>query len=132
MILLKAYQYLFYKLYKSIEYTSFPKFWSDWKALIALLGIEMWTGGSFVFYYQAITGKSVNDMIFLLMGMFLVLTNWYLFEHKDKWKGIVKEFDQLPKKQNKKGSFIVLLVVLASIANVVFSVYTLSQSVTVD
>ena len=133
MILLKAYQYLFYKLYRFYETSMYSRWWSDWKALVTIIVMEMWTLFSSAFYYQAFTGN-VPDFDFFIwtISAILAIWNWYLFEHQDKWKNVVEEFDKLPKKQNRIGSFIVLVVILASIANVVFSVYMLSQSVAVD
>ena len=112
----------------------YSKWWSEWKALTTIIVMEILALFSFTFYYQAFTGKSANEFTWFktsiwTVSVILAIWNWYLFEHQDKWKGIVEEFDKLPKKQNRIGSFIVLMVVLASIANVVFSIYTLSQSV---
>ena len=133
MILLKAYQYLFYKLYRFYETSTYSRWWSEWKALVTIIVMEMWTLFSLVFYYQAFTGDAPEiDTLVWIVGAVLAVWNWYLFEHQDEWKDIVKEFDKLPKKQNRIGSFIVLLIVSVSIANVVFSVYTLSQSVNVE
>ena len=129
MIILKAYQYFFYKFYKFYETSTYSKWWSEWKALVSIIAIEMWTLFSLAFYYQAFTGDAPEiDSLVWVIGTVLAVGNWYLFEHQDKWKDIVKEFDELPKKKNRIGSFFVFLVVLGSIVNVFFSIYTLSQS----
>ncbi len=137
MKLLKAYQYFFYKLYRFYETSTYSRWWSEWKALTTILAIELWTIASVFYYVQAQTSKSIMPSSIYNPSTISILIllgggNWYLFEHKDKWKNIVEEFDKLTKKQNRIGSVIVLLVILASIVNVVFSVYTLSQSVAVD
>ena len=134
MKILKAYQYLYYKLYRFYESSMYSKWWSDWKALTTIMVIEIWTLFSFTFYYQAFTGNSVNeyklfDIFFWIIVAIVTIINWYIFQYQDKWREIVKQFDNLPKRKNKVGSIIVLLVCLLIIFNAIFSIYTLSQSV---
>jgi hypothetical protein len=134
MTIFKAYQYLFYKLYSFYETSTYSRWWSDWKSLVTIIVMEIWTFFSLAFYYQAITGKSANELTWFntfiwSISIVIGVWNWYIFVYQDKWKDVVNEFDELPKKKNRIGSFIVLFVVLVSIANLVFSVYILSQSV---
>ena len=112
----------------------YSKWWSDWKALTTILVLEIWTTFSFTFYYQAFTGTSVNefkffDIFFWFIIVIISILNWYLFQYQDKWRDIVKQFDKLPKGENKIGSIIVLLIFLLTIFNAIFSIFTLSQSV---
>lgn len=131
MKLLRGYPYLYYKLYRFYQTSTYSGWWSDWKALTTIVAMEIWTLFSSAFYYQAVTRKSANDLTWFKMSIWissaiLIIWNWYLFEYKDKWKNIVADFDKLPKKQNKIGSIIILAVVLILIANLIFSIYLLS------
>ena len=134
MILLKAYQYLYFKLYRFYESSTYSRWWSDWKALTTIIVLEIWNIFSLTFYYQAFTGKSVNefklfDVFFWIIITIICLINWYVFQYQDKWKENIKQFDKLSKKKNKIGSIIILLFFLIIIFNAIFSIYTLSKSV---
>ena len=48
----KAYYYLFYKLYKFWEYISIPKFWSDFKAIVSIIALEIWSFFSIINFYE--------------------------------------------------------------------------------
>ena len=61
MKLLKLYQYFFYKLYKSIEYTSVPKFWSEWKAIGFLILLEIWTINIIDVLFHYFTGMAMSS-----------------------------------------------------------------------
>lgn len=47
--------------------------------------------------------------------------------HTDIWKEYVIEFDQLSKKKNRIGGWIVFGVVLLVVMNLIFSFYLMSQ-----
>ena len=52
MRLKRAYNYLFYKLYKFWEAVSVPKFWSDAKAVLILAVLQEFTALSLMMYYK--------------------------------------------------------------------------------
>jgi hypothetical protein len=55
------------------------------------------------------------------------LTNYFIFNHSDKWKGIVTEFDRWPKQKNKVGSIIFWSFFIALIGSVIIMFYFVSQ-----
>lgn len=116
MKFLKFYQHFYYKIYKSIEYTSSPKFWTEWKTFVVLLVLETWIFLSLRFYYHYIFNvplkntNSVLDFYTVVVGALLIVGNWYLFEYRDKWKGIVADYNKSPK--NKLMSYLTLFIVL--------------------
>ncbi|HEY2580513.1 MAG TPA: hypothetical protein VGI43_01825 [Mucilaginibacter sp.] len=104
---MKAYYYLFYKLYRFWENISIPKFMSDWKAELSIDVIEIFLGLSGIAYYTIVSKKWIdfgnNKYIIFIYILFIALPNYFIFHHKDKWKKIVHEFDKWPERKNKIG-----------------------------
>ena len=132
--MLKAYQYFFYKTYKSIKSNSIPNLWSQWRAIAFMIILEIFLINSIVVYFHYFTGieKDVTGggiqpssliMLFLLAGF-----NYYTFDHKNKWKNIVKKYDSLPKRKVDIGGILVALITLAIIASYFFCIiYVMGQ-----
>lgn len=57
---MKVYQYLFYKLYRFYETSTYSRWWSEWKAYVSMLALSIWL-------YQAIE------------------TSWYYFFNIPRW-----------------------------------------------
>ncbi len=129
----KAYQYFYYKIYKSIEYTSESQgaFWSEWKASLVLMAIEIFFLSSFTNYYNVLyntdTGILPNSW-WLIIVIFLTFIDFVFFHRKDQWKEIVFEFDKLPKRKNNKGSWLVFGIILFIIINFILSFYLYYQT----
>lgn len=118
MIILKAYQYFFYILYRFFEASTYSRWWSEWKANVVMLALSLWLYASIeiTFHYlYEIPLKPSNFVIDISAGLFLLtvgILNWFLFEYDDRWKEIVKDFDSLSKRKNRIGSVIVWTVIL--------------------
>lgn len=127
----RAYYYFFYKLYRFWENVSDPKFWSDWKATVTIIVLELLILLSIGAYY-AVISRTILDLnikmpIVYIPSIIIMTTNYFAFIHTDKWKDYVEEFDLLPQKNNKTGSWIVFIIILLIIMNWVFSIYLMSQ-----
>ncbi|MDD5152005.1 MAG: hypothetical protein PHC28_16250 [Flavobacterium sp.] len=122
MKLLKLYQYFFYKLYKSIEYTSVPKFWSEWKAIGLLILLEIWAINIvdvLFHYFTGITMSSTSGILEsyqIFVIIFLVLINYYIFYYKDRWKDYIIYFEDKSKSQYRYGGIIVFGIVFLIIS----------------
>lgn len=132
MTVRKLYSYIFYKLYKFSEAAP-SKWWSDWKATIALLTLELWLVISAFVYYAIVAQKGLpGDDTIVLAGSavigILVLIKYLIFYRHDRWRTYVSEFDKWSKKQNKTGTILVCLLVFFIIGNLIFSFYLLSQN----
>lgn len=132
----KVYYYFFYKIYKSVIYTSEKvggEFFSDFKAGIALLTIELWFIGTFLNYYSIINNRVLKintySPILLIPLLFLCVINYLAFIHTDKWKEYIKKFDQMPRGKNKKGTIIVWTIIAIITINFFVSVYLLQKNV---
>lgn len=124
----RAYYYLFYKFYKMSE--AAPSRWaSDWKAGIAIIALEIILAFSLINYYNIFIDRFFElKRIYAIIGALIICAvNYFLFVHTDVWKDYVKEFDNLPKRTNFWGSFIVFGITLLVIANLIFSFYFMSQ-----
>ena len=132
--MLKAYQYFFYKTYKFIKNNSIPNLWSQWRAIALMIILEILFINSIVVYFHYFTGieKDVTGggiqpssliMLFLLAGF-----NYYTFDHKNKWKNIVKKYDNLPKRKVDTGGILVAMITIAIIASYLFCLlYVMEQ-----
>lgn len=130
-ILKRAYYYFFYKLYKFWENVSDPKFWSDWKAGVVIIALEIFLLASIFIYYKVFFNRNIHlsesNWDIIIPMLVVVIPNYFAFVHTDRWKDYIKEFDELPKRSNKIGSWIVFSIVLLVIVNLIFSIYLMSQ-----
>lgn len=103
--IIRAYYYVFYKLHKFWDYVSVPKFWSEWKASLSMDILEIFYILSFINYYTIITENSINlgngKLLTLIVVLFISITNYFIFNHKNQWEDIIAEFDELPRRKNK-------------------------------
>jgi len=103
------------------------RWWSDWKAGITLIVLEMWLVASFFAYYKVYLNPSlkITSGLMIICGSVWAIINGLLFVRTDIWKEYVKEFDALPHKTNRLGTLIVLGVIFLIAANTIFSFYLL-------
>ncbi|UWX62175.1 hypothetical protein N0B40_07750 [Chryseobacterium oranimense] len=132
----RAYYYLFYKIYKSIEYTSElvgGAFWTDFKTGLVIGTLEIWFLASGLIYYSIIKNIKLNititNPIVLIPLILLLILNYFAFIHTDVWKEYNAEFDKLPKDKNKKGGIIVWTIVAFITINFFGSAYCLQKYV---
>lgn len=123
----RAHYYLFYKLYKWYENSEFA-YWSDWKAGISIMVLEIGITMSIFCYYQVFIDRyfRLNRDVFIGIGILIFLFNYYYFTISDRWKKYFKEFEKLPKKKNILGGWLVFGFIILIIANIIFSFYLMS------
>lgn len=119
---------MFYKLYKHYESSSEP-WWSDWKAGASMGALEIWLLLSIGAYYSILTKTSIElsismPIIYIPLLVIFIL-NYFSFMYNDIWKEYNKEFNQLPKKKNILGGWIVFGIIVFVIGNMLFSFYLL-------
>ncbi len=121
---------MFYKLYKHAEKSStiFPY---DFIAGTYLEVLIVCIILSIINYCDIITMNFIDfgngiGLAFIII-LFVTIPNYIIFYHKDQWKSIIKEFDNLPKEKNKKGSIIVWSLIILTVTNLIFSFYLLSE-----
>lgn len=126
----KIYQYFFYKLYKHFE--KGPSVWlSDWKAVFSIDVLIFFIILTGVNYYTDYTKNIIEfgnrKVLVIILGILILVPNYFIFHYKDRWKIIIHEFNKLPKQKNKIGGWVVFGTVLFIIANLIFSFYLMSQ-----
>jgi hypothetical protein len=131
MTLRKAYYYLFYKLYKFSEAAP-SRWWSEWKASLSLMVLEIWILISVMVYYKVFTKKDlIADSSLTAVGITvvisLVIIKYFAFDHHDRWKDYVKEFDKWSIRKNRIGTLVVWMIILFTLGNLIFSFYLMSQ-----
>ena len=98
-----CYYYLFYKIYKHFEKE--PSVWlSEWKASLLVDLIIFIILFLFVIYYNIFVDRNFSydiENLYFYVTIFyfslIIVPNYYIFNHKDRWKMIVKEYDKFPK-----------------------------------
>ena len=131
MTLRKAYYYFFYKFYRFSEAAP-SRWWSEWKAsfsMDALIVFVLLIAGG---YYSITTKRDMllggsPKVIIWIVGLSIALINYFIFNHRDKWRSYVEEFDAWPKKKNRIGSIVVWSIVFLIFANLIFMYYLMSQ-----
>lgn len=119
MRLLKAYQYLFYKLYRFYESSTYSRWWSDWKALVSIIVLEMWIYFSteilyhYFFNVPMVSSDDRIDLGMLIFGFIVSAINWFLFISQNKWRDFVEEFDKLSIKENRIRGIIVWVIIIS-------------------
>ncbi len=127
----KAYQYFYYKIYKSIEYTSESQgvFWSEWKTSFILLVLEIFILLSTINYYTFFSNNIINfdshNLLIFGVVLFITTINYFIFHYNDKWKDININFDKLPQIKNKQYGIIVWSIILLIVFSLGFSFYCL-------
>jgi len=125
-----AYHYFYYKLYKLFQVDE-RDWWSEWKASLSLDVLISFVVLSGINYYTNLTKKIFyfgnGKTIVFILGILILTPNYFIFHHKDQWRGIVKRFDNLPKGKNRIGDWVVYSIVILLIANLIFSFYLMSQ-----
>lgn len=129
------YHYFFYKIYKSIEYTSElsgGKFLSAFKASLVMITLEIWILLSLGIYYTIIAKikieLSISMPIIYIPLIIIISIDYFIFHNKNQWKNIILKFDKLTKKRNIIGGWIVCGVVVLIITNLIFSFYLFYQT----
>jgi hypothetical protein len=120
-----GYYYLFYKLYK---WVGEDNWWGDWKAGLSIIALEIWFFLSILNYYNILIDRyfTPSNTALIIIGIIIIGFNSYFFVYLDVWKDYIKEFDQLPKRKNKIGGWVVFGVLMLIIANMVFAFYQMS------
>lgn len=130
MSIVKAYYYLFYKLYK-VAMTGAIKSLSGFYASAGLLALEIWFLFSLYNYYAVYFNRyaslELNSVKVIVPLIVLVAINYFTISYRDIGKKHIEEFEQWPKKRNTIGSIIVSAIVLLVIGSLVFSFYLMSK-----
>lgn len=104
-----------------------PSRWlSDWKAVIIIIGLELFLITSIVNYYayfidRNLSLSNISNLTVGICALLVITPNYYLFIHTNIWKEYVKEFDQLPKRKNIIGSWMTLFVIIFVLFNFIYS-----------
>ena len=125
---LKKYYYLvFYELY--CFYQKGPSVWlSEWKANASMGILFLFFISSVLFYYRVfIDHKSFVGERGELVVLAVIITtiNYFIFNHKNRWKLIVNGFRNSGKKKDRIRGGVVFIIILIIMLNLVFSYYLL-------
>jgi hypothetical protein len=129
----KSYYYFFYKIYRSIEYTSElsgGKFLTSFKAGAVMIALEIWILVSLGAYYAIYTKTFIElsiSMPIAYLPLLIIAFNYLTIEYKDNWKQYNIEFANYSKKKDQIGGWIVFGIILFIICNFIFSFYLMSQ-----
>lgn len=130
---MRVYYYLFYKLYKFWDKISIPRFWTDFKAGVSIIALEIWILFSIFNSYSIIKNEKIDieftNPIIILPLIFIFILNYLCFVHSDKWKEYNEEFDKLPRKKNIIGGIIVWTIIILITVGFWTSAYLVQKNV---
>ncbi len=125
---LKAYDYLYYKFYKMSEAAP-SRWWSDWKAVLAVSFIGIYSLISVIGYVSVILNQPVPDewsWFVWSSGAGIIVFNYYRYLYKEKWRDVVDRFEQLNARKKKYGSVLFVLFLVLFFANIIVLFYVMS------
>lgn len=126
----KTYYFSFYKLNKSFEASPY-KFLSEWKASLVMDVLVSFIIITIGLIYAVATKKGFiifqSNLYTWVMIIIIGVSNYYVFNHADKWKKIVAEFNHLPKDKNRIGGIIFWSIFFLIIISMIFMFYLMSQ-----
>jgi len=136
MSIKKVYNYFFYKIYKSIEYTSGEsdgKNMINFKAGLVIIFLEILSLVSLLIYYNLYFNPTFNiigtEIQWIIMVISLVLIDYFIFHNNtSKWQELFIKFDKLPPQKNTLGSWAVFGIISLILINFVLSFYLYYQS----
>ena len=125
--------YAFYKTWLKIDnaFGATGLFPTDKKAGLCMFAVEVWLGFSIVGYIGHLFNIHVHISKFMALVPFVILfiINWFIFEKNDKWKNYVHEFNKWPKEKNRKGFWIVRIIILVIAISFFYIVHLLNPAV---
>jgi len=131
----KSYYYFFYKIYKAIQYTSYPfgNFLLNFKACVVIITLEIWSLLTILNYYGIINNikpnSSLKNPLIFVPFVIIMILNYITFYYFDTWEKYNQKFDQLPKKTNTIGSFVVWTIILFIIVIFFASTFHLHKTI---
>ena len=115
----KIYYFVFYTLFVFWEKVSIPKFYSEFKAGLSILLIQIFIYYSIIYSYLIITNKEFNfdlkNPILLIPLGTIFLINIFLTNVSSKWKYYYPKFDNLQNIKKIKYMSITWLFILSII-----------------
>lgn len=130
MNLKKAYHYLYYRLYRYYN-SGFFVFWTERKAYISICILDAIFVIFMYNYYTIFINRYIinqdTSLIGYLITALVCVLNYMIFQSRDQWKTIIKEFDNLSRKKRIIYDIAVYIFIAFVFANLIFSFYLMSQ-----
>lgn len=124
----KAYFYFFYRLYIFFE-TSTLKWWSDWKAELSISVFEIYLVITLAGILSEILKINLVHLVpIILISLIILISNYFIFLHNEKWKLYIEEFKKLPKSKSLVGGIVIWIIIVLVFASLIFMYYLVSIS----
>lgn len=130
----KSYYYFFYRIYRSIEYTSElsgGKFLTEYKAGLVMLALETWIllslGAYYVIYTKNFIELTISMPIVYIPAVIVYAFNYLTIHYKDRWNKYNVEFANYSKRKNRIGGWIVFGIILLIISNLIYAFYLMGE-----
>lgn len=132
-IMKKSYYYFFYKIYRSIEFTSElagGKFLTQFKAGAVMIALEIWIlislGAYYAVYTKTFIELNISMPIAYIPLLIIVVFNYFTIDYNDNWKQYNSEFENYSRKKSRIGGWIVFGIVLLVVFNLIYSFYLMT------
>ncbi len=97
----EMHNYIFYKFYKSINESDFG-FLAQWRAIALILLMEIIISFCLIIPVNLIFDIEIFSKVFLIiLVLLLVLKNYFMYDHNEKWKEIIITCNKLDKRKQR-------------------------------
>ena len=92
----RGYYYIYYVFYKVVKGAP-ASYWAEWKASLSMNVLIFFTLNTLLLAYIYFIDRNYDPptdvSLYFLIGIIVFSLNHYLFNHRDKWRKIVSEFE---------------------------------------
>ncbi len=121
----KVYYYFYYKIYNFSVGVS-DDFLNEIKPVSIITITEIFLVADLMIWYTIIAKKDFSPILFyFVIGGFIIFNSYFFLIKKEKEK-YFKEFKKYGRNKNILGGWIVLLIIMLSLASLIFSFYKMS------
>lgn len=118
---MNIYKYLYYKIY--VFTNKLGNYDVPFSALLGMSFLLMIN--SLIIVLRIIFQDRISDFntvkpFFIIIGVFILLLNYFLFIYKRKYREIIKKYKKESEKSRKIGNSIVIIYVIISLASIFF------------
>jgi hypothetical protein len=125
MSIYEMYYYFFYKIYNFFKDITPVNRGKKYQAVSAIISFELFFIFSLFNYHDVLFWQYTETTFFsyavLIPLAIIIFINWFLFSRNDDWIKYIEKFDNYSIDKNRKGGWIVFVIIVFIVANFIIS-----------